>query len=141
MHAAAAAAKSLQSCPTLCDPIDGSSPGSPIPGILQANSSVCWFPAFPNTQVQGRCGDWNSKIMVPQPRLSAPSLCCFPVRLHASTSDRHPEAKPSQPSPSGDPRSWAPAWSYCRWSLGHTEAELGPSSPRLAMLHTVAEVS
>ena len=34
--AAAAAAKSLQSCPTLCDPVDGSSPGSPIPGILQA---------------------------------------------------------------------------------------------------------
>ena len=32
----AAAAKSLQSCPTLCDPIDGSPPGSPIPGILQA---------------------------------------------------------------------------------------------------------
>ena len=34
--AAAAAAKSLQSCPTLCDPIDGSPPGSPVPGILQA---------------------------------------------------------------------------------------------------------
>ena len=33
---AAAAAESLQSCPTLCDPIDGSPPGSPIPGILQA---------------------------------------------------------------------------------------------------------
>ena len=33
---AAAAAKSLQSCPTLCDPIDGSPPGSPAPGILQA---------------------------------------------------------------------------------------------------------
>ena len=32
----AAAAKSLQSCPTLCDPIDGSPPGSTIPGILQA---------------------------------------------------------------------------------------------------------
>ena len=32
---AAAAAKSLQSCPTLCDPIDGSPPGSPVPGILQ----------------------------------------------------------------------------------------------------------
>ena len=32
----AAAAKSLQSCPTLCDPIDGRPPGSPIPGILQA---------------------------------------------------------------------------------------------------------
>ena len=33
--AAPAAAKSLQSCPTLCDPIDGSPPGSPVPGILQ----------------------------------------------------------------------------------------------------------
>ena len=36
LAAAAAAAKSLQSCPTVCDPIDGSPPGSPIPGILQA---------------------------------------------------------------------------------------------------------
>ena len=35
---AAAAAKSLQSCPTLCDPVDGSPPGSPIPGILQART-------------------------------------------------------------------------------------------------------
>ena len=34
--ASAAAAKSLQSCLTLCDPIDGSPPGSPVPGILQA---------------------------------------------------------------------------------------------------------
>ena len=34
----AAAAKSLQSCPTLCDPIEGSPPGSPIPGILQART-------------------------------------------------------------------------------------------------------
>ena len=36
--AAAAAAKSRQSCPTLCDPIDGSPPGSPVPGILQART-------------------------------------------------------------------------------------------------------
>ena len=35
-RAAAAAAQSLQSCPTLCDPIDGSPPGSSVPGILQA---------------------------------------------------------------------------------------------------------
>ena len=35
---AAAAAKSLQSCPTLCDPIDGSPPGTPVPGILQART-------------------------------------------------------------------------------------------------------
>ena len=36
--AVSAAAKSLQSCPTLCDPIDGSPPGSPVPGILQART-------------------------------------------------------------------------------------------------------
>ena len=36
--ATAAAAKSLQSCPTLCDPIDGSPPGLAVPGILQART-------------------------------------------------------------------------------------------------------
>ena len=36
--AAAAAAKSLQSCPILCDPVKGSPPGSPVPGILQART-------------------------------------------------------------------------------------------------------
>ena len=39
--AAAAAAKSLQLCPTLCDPMDGSPPGSSVPGILQARA-VAW---------------------------------------------------------------------------------------------------
>ena len=38
LNPAAAAAKSLQSRPTLCDPIDGSPPGSPVPGILQART-------------------------------------------------------------------------------------------------------
>ena len=42
---AAAAAKSLQSCPTLCDPIDGSPPGSPVPGILQART-LEWVAIF-----------------------------------------------------------------------------------------------
>ena len=46
LAAAAAAAKSLQSCLTLCDPIDGSLPGSPIPGILQART-LEWVP-FPS---------------------------------------------------------------------------------------------
>ena len=45
-NGAAAAAKSVQSCPTLCDPIDGSPPGSPVPGILQArNWSGLPFPS------------------------------------------------------------------------------------------------
>ena len=38
LHAMLCYAKSLQSCPTLCDPIDGSPPGSPVPGILQART-------------------------------------------------------------------------------------------------------
>ena len=38
LFAAAAAAKLLQLCPTLCDPIDGSPPGSPVPGTLQART-------------------------------------------------------------------------------------------------------
>ena len=44
---AAAAAKSLQSCPTLGDPVDGSPPGSPIPGILQARTLEWVAISFP----------------------------------------------------------------------------------------------
>ena len=47
--AAATAAKSLQSCPTLCDPIDGSPPGSPGPGILQARTLEWVAISFSNT--------------------------------------------------------------------------------------------
>ncbi|XP_055249693.1 uncharacterized protein LOC129535107 isoform X3 [Moschus berezovskii] len=48
--AAAAAAKSLQSCPTLCDPIDGSPPGSPVPGILQARTPEWVAISFSNVR-------------------------------------------------------------------------------------------
>ena len=41
IHIAAAAAKSLQSCLTLCDPIASSPPGFPVPGILQARTLLC----------------------------------------------------------------------------------------------------
>ena len=47
-HDHAAAAKSLQSCLTLCDPIDGSPPGSPVPGILQARTLEWVAIAFSN---------------------------------------------------------------------------------------------
>ena len=50
--AAAAAAKSLQSCPTLCDPIDGSPPGSPVPGILQARTLEWVAISFSNAWVK-----------------------------------------------------------------------------------------
>ena len=47
--AAATAAKSIQSCPTLCDPIDSSPPGSPVPGILQARTLEWVAVAFSNS--------------------------------------------------------------------------------------------
>ena len=63
---AAAAAKSLQSCPTLCNPIDGSPPGSPVRGILQGkNTRVgCHFPL--------QCMKVKSESQVTQ---SCPTLC------------------------------------------------------------------
>ena len=53
---AAAAAKSLQSCPTLCDPIDGTPPGSPIPGILQARTLEWVAISFSNAR------KWKVKV-------------------------------------------------------------------------------
>ena len=50
-HMYAAAAKSLQSCLTLCDPIDGSPPGSPVPGILQARTLEWVAISFSTTHV------------------------------------------------------------------------------------------
>ena len=55
-EAAAAAAKSLQSCPTLCNPIDGSPPGSPVPGILQARTLEWVAISFSNA--------WKWKVKV-----------------------------------------------------------------------------
>ena len=53
---AAAAAKSLQLCPTLCDPIDGSPPGSPVPGILQERTLEWVAISFSNA--------WKWKVKV-----------------------------------------------------------------------------
>ena len=55
-NAAAAAAKSLQSCPTLCNPIDDNPPGSPVPGILQARTLEWVAISFSNA--------WKWKVKV-----------------------------------------------------------------------------
>ena len=68
---AAAAAKSLQSCPTLCDPIDGSSLGSPVPGIVLARTLVWVAISFSNA--------WKWKVKVKSCRtLSDPMDCSLP---------------------------------------------------------------
>ena len=73
MHAAAAAAKSLQSCPTLCYCIDGSPPGSPIPGILQARILEWVAISFSNVW------KWKVKVKVKScPTLRDPVDCSLP---------------------------------------------------------------
>ena len=71
---AVAAAKSLQSCLTLCDPIDGSPPGSPIPGILQARTLEWVAISFSNAW------KWKVKGEVAQscPTLGDPMDCSPP---------------------------------------------------------------
>ena len=67
---AAAAAKSLPSCPTLCDPRDGSLPGSPIPGNFQARTLEWVFISFSNA--------WKWKVAQLCPTLSDPMDCSLP---------------------------------------------------------------
>ena len=68
----AAAAKSLQSCPTLCDPIDGSPPGSPVPGILQART-LEWLFLLQCMKVKS-----ESEVAQSCPTLSDPMDCSLP---------------------------------------------------------------
>ena len=58
---AAAAPKSLQSCPTLCDPIDSSPPSSPVPGILQART-LEWLP-FPSPMLESEKWKWSRSVV------------------------------------------------------------------------------
>ena len=67
----AAAAKSLQSCPTLCEPRDGSPPGSAVPGILQART-LQWVP-FPSPLRES-----ESEVAQSRPTRSDPMECSPP---------------------------------------------------------------
>ena len=71
--AAAAAAKSLQSCPTLCDPRDGSPPGSAVPGILQARTLEWVAISFSKAWVKN-----ESEVAQSFPTLSDPMDCSLP---------------------------------------------------------------
>ena len=73
-NATAAAAKSLQSCPTLCDPIDGSPPGSAIPGILQARTLELVAISFSNAMKVKS----ESEVTESCPTLSDPMDCSPP---------------------------------------------------------------
>ena len=79
MGAAAAAAKSLQSCPTLCDPIDGSPPGSSVPGILQART-LEWVAAWVELVFCLQEGQWTAG-------LATSSVCCKKASFHRERMD------------------------------------------------------
>ena len=98
--AAAAAAKPLQSCPTLCDPIDGSLPGSPVPGILQARTLEwaaiafsnawehnCWSPHAPEPVHHNERSHHNEK---PAHRSEGkPPLTATRESLYAASKTQH----------------------------------------------------
>ena len=73
-----AAAKSLQSCPTLCDPIDGSPPGSPVPGILQARTPEWVTISFSNA--------WKWKVKVKSLSCVRPSATPWTAAFQAPPS-------------------------------------------------------
>ena len=77
--AAAAAAKSLQSCSTLCDPVDGSLPGSSVPGILQARAMEWVAISFSNA--------WKRKWKLSRVRLfAAPWTAAYQAPLSTGVS-------------------------------------------------------
>ena len=78
LAAATVAAKSLQSCPTLCDPIDGSPPGSPVPGILQARTLEWVAISFSNA--------WKWKVKVKSLSRVRPSVTPWTAAFQAPLS-------------------------------------------------------
>ena len=111
IHSAAAAAKSLQLCPTLCDPIDGSPPGSSVPGILQARILEWVAISFPNA--------WKWKVKVKS--LSHAWLLATPwtgtYQAHPSMGFSRQEYWSGVPLPS-------PYTLYVHWNITWSSLEL-----------------
>ena len=115
--AAAAPGKLLQSCPTLCDPIDGSPPGSPIPGILQARTLEWVAISFSNA--------WKWKVQVKS--LSRVQLFVTPwTAAH--------QAPPSMRFPRQEYWSGVPLWFSNWWARkllrGHIQTLVASSYPQ-----------
>ena len=82
VSSAAAAAASLQSCPTLCDPIDGSSPGSPVPGILQARTLewVAITGPITSREIDGETVETVSEFIVLGSKITADGDCSHEIK-------------------------------------------------------------
>ena len=121
LQSAAATAKSLQLCPTLCDPIDGSPPGSPVPGILQARTLDWVAICFSNA--------WKGKVKVK-------SLSC--VRLLATAWTAAYQAPPSRGFSRQEYWSGVPLPSLCCSLWGCKESDM---TERLNWLNHVQALS
>ena len=120
MYAAAATAKSLQSCLTLCDPIDGSPPGSPVPGILQARTLEWVATSFSNA--------WKWKVKVK-------SLSC--IRLFATPWIAAYQAPPSMGFSRQECWSGLPLPSPFMLRMLHNPLSLTQISPTSQTFHCV----
>ena len=112
------AAKSLQSCPTLCDPIDGSPPASPIPGILQARTLEWVAMAFSNA--------WKWKVKVKSLRSDqiSRSVVSDSLRPHESQ-----HARPPCPSPT--PKACSNSCPSSQWCYTTISSSVVPFSSHL----------
>ena len=131
---AAAAAKSLQSCLTLCDPIDGSPPGSPIPGILQARALEWVAISFSNA--------WKWKVKVKS--LSRVRLLATPwtTAYQAPPSMGFPRQEYWSGVPLPSPRGWR-GWDYLRelhWNI-HTTTCITDSQREYVVWHRESKSS
>ena len=118
---ATAAAKSLQSCPTLCDPIDGSPPGFPVPGILQARTLEWVAISFSNA--------WKWKVKVKSlsrvQLFTTPWTAAYQAPPSMGFSRQEYWSGVPLPSPTNDVN----IFSYVYWPCGYTLLWYACSSP------------
>ena len=130
MNDAAAAAKSLQSCPTLCNPIDGSPPGSPVPGILQARTLEWAAISFSNA--------WKGKVKVKS--LSRVQLLATPwtAAYQAPPSMGSVRQKYWSGVPLPSPIKWI-IFTFSKYSSGNMSIKENLSSPQKVKKGWIAE--
>ena len=103
------AAKSLQSCPSLCDPIDGSPPGSPVPGILQARTLEWVAISFPSAW------EWKVKVKLLSHFLLLATLWTAAYQAPPSMGFSRQEYWTGVPLPS--PGKWIRVTEWKKWVL------------------------
>ena len=150
MSAAAAAAKSLQSCPTLCNPIDGSPPGSSAHGIFQARVLEWGAIAFSRELIRSIA---FSRELIRSPKMSqlkitqVNHLPVLHIRAPTQTTGSAPEvgrmhSSPASPRGRPTPSPLPPSGGHLLpWAHGALSASAQPAGSRLLPGHTAPSLS